>query len=262
MVIYVDLVILINFIFDLFLMMVVNTILKRNKKMFRLILSSLFGGLSILALFINFNTLTLFLFKIVISIGMIIIGFGYNDIKYFIKNITHLYLASMILGGFMYFLNINFSYRNEGLIFVYKGLSVNIIGIMILGPLILISYLKENKSLKVNYNNYYKCELYFDMKHKIVINAFLDTGNKLKDPYTNKNIILINGDLIDERIRSPMYVPYNTLNNHGLLKCYKGCLLVIDNRSTRNFLIGISENKIGIDGVDCIINNNILEELL
>lgn len=262
MIVYIDVVIFINFIFDLFLIMSVNSILKRHAKMFRMILSSLFGGISILGLFIKFNTLSLFIFKIFISIVMLLISFGYKDLKYFSKNFIHLYLCSMILGGFMYFLNVQFSYKNDGLIFAYKGLSVNIIGIMILGPIILVKYIRESKVLKLNYNNYYEGELYLDKKNRIIMNCFLDTGNKLKDPYANKSIILINDGLINFKNKTPIYVPYNTLENHGLLKCYKGGMLIINNRSTRNFLVGVSEKKIGIEGVDCIINNQILEELL
>ncbi|MGM9835024.1 MAG: sigma-E processing peptidase SpoIIGA [Bacilli bacterium] len=262
MIVYLDVVIFINFIFDLFLLMSVNSILKRHIKMYRMILGSLFGGVSILGLFIEFNSLTLFIFKIVISVIMLLISFGFKDIKYFFKNFVHLYLCSMILGGFMYFLNIQFSYKNDGLIFAYNGLSVNMIGIMILGPIILVKYIKENKLLKLNYNNYYECELYLDKKNRIIMNSFLDTGNKLKDPYSNKSIILINKGLIDFKNKKPVYVPYNTLENHGLLKCYKGGMLIINNKSTRNFLVGVSEQKIALEGVDCIINNQILEELL
>ena len=259
---YLDVVIVINFVFDLFLLVCVNHLLKRNTRFIRMVIASLFGGISILALFISFNSFTLFLFKMFISIIMILISFGYKDIVYTFKNFIHLYLCSMVLGGFMYFLNIQFSYSNQGLIFAYNGLSVNVIGMFILGPLILISYIKENKSLKLNYNNYYKCELYMDKKHKISMNAFLDTGNKLRDPYSNKSIILVYSDLLANYEGNPLYVPYNTLNNHGLLKCYKPYMIVINNRSTKNFLVGVSEKKIGIDGVDCIINNQIMEDLL
>lgn len=260
MIVYLDLVIAINFVFDLFLLVIVNKILKRNAKMYRMVIGSLLGGISILALFISFNTLTLFLFKIFISIIMLLVSFGYKDLRFFFKNFLHLYLVSMLLGGFMYFLNIELSYKNDGLIFFHKGLSINIIGMFILGPLILILYIKENKSLKLNYNNYYTCELFFTKQHKITINAFLDTGNKLKDPYSGKSIILLNKELFDEKNKNAIYVPFNTLNSHGLLRCYKVDKLVIENRIVRNFLVGISDKKIKLDGIDCIINLNILEE--
>lgn len=261
LIVYLDLVILINFVFDLFLLVVVNKILKRNAKMLRMILGSLLGGISIIALFIPFNTITLFLFKVAISVVMLIISFGYKDTRYFFKNFIHLYLVSMLLGGFMYFLNIQLSYDNKGLIFFHKGLSINIIAMFIIGPLILISYIKENKSLKLNYNNYYTCELFLNKNHRITVNAFLDTGNKLKDPYSGKSIILLNKELFDEKKKTPIYVPYNTLNNHGLLRCYKVDKMIIENKIARNFLIGISDEKIKLDGIDCIINLNILEEI-
>ena len=103
----------------------------------------------------------------------------------------------------------------------------------------------------------------FKNNKSVILNSFLDTGNKLKDPITKKGIILINKEVIKGKynIRSPMYVPFNTLNNHGLLKCFKPKYIIIDNKIYDNYLIGLSDNKINIDGVDCLLNYKLMEEL-
>ena len=80
--IYLDLVILLNFFMDLLLLTTVSVVLKRNVKFYKLVLGALLGGLSILILFININSLVLFIIKFVISLCMLLVSFGYKDIIY------------------------------------------------------------------------------------------------------------------------------------------------------------------------------------
>ena len=82
MIVYIDLVFLINFILDLLLLLTINIALKRYSKIKRLILGALFGSISLLYLFIPLNQVLLFIFKIVMSIIMCIIAFGYKNFKY------------------------------------------------------------------------------------------------------------------------------------------------------------------------------------
>ena len=107
--IYVDLVLLLNFAFDFILLLSVSILLRRMISINRLLLGAFIGSLSILLLFININSFTLFILKMFISVIMILVAFGYKSRKYFIKNIGFLYMSSIVLGGFLYFLNIQFS---------------------------------------------------------------------------------------------------------------------------------------------------------
>ena len=70
----------------------------------------------------------------------------------------------MILGGFLYFLNVQFSYKQEGLVFYHDGLSINFIFLLIFSPLILYIYIRQGLTLKNNFSNYYKVNLYFNNK--------------------------------------------------------------------------------------------------
>ncbi len=260
--IYIDLVFIVNFIFDLILLISVNYILRRNVRWSRLILSSLFGSLTIFVLFFKMSRLVLIIYKTIIAILMILIGFGYKNFNYLKKNITYFYLVSMLLGGGIYFLNSQFSYTNKGLVFNNSGLKFSYLIVICISLLIYLKYMFSFKDLKNNYSNYYKCKIYFDKRNYIEVNAFLDTGNKLKDPYSRKSIILLDKNKIsDINIRSPIYVPYNSLNNHGLLTCFKALRLEINGKSIDKFLVGISQEKFFIDGIDCIISSSIMEGL-
>lgn len=263
MTIYLDLVLFLNFAFDFILLLAVNIVLKRNVKLRRILLGSLIGSISILFLFIKLNSLTLFLLKVIVSTLMSLITFRFRTMKYTFNNLMYLYMISTILGGFLYLLNIEFSYKQDGLVFYFKGLSVNFIALLLIAPLIIIIYIKQTKKLKNNYSCYYSVEIVFKNNQSVILNGFLDTGNKLKDPITNKGIILINKDVIKGKynIRSPMYVPCNTINTHSLLTCFKPKHIIIQDKVYTNYLIGLSDNLISIDGVDCLLNYKLMEEL-
>ena len=256
--IYIDLVLFLNFAFDFILLLSVSTILKRNAKINIIIKGSFIVSLSILLLFININNVTLFIFKLIISVLMIITSFGYKSVRYFIKNMTFFYMSSIILGGFLYLLNIEFSYKNEGLVFYHNGLSINFIMLIILSPIIIYIYIKQCKSLKHNYNNYYKIDIHYKNETK-KINSFLDTGNKLVTPYNKSPVILVNKKIFHNIDENYIYVPFNTVNNTGILECIKVDEVIIEGVGIRkNVIVGLTDS-IKIDGVDCILHTKLLE---
>ena len=56
-------------------------------------------------------------------------------------------------------------------------------------------------------------------------------------------------------------VPYETVNDKGLLKCIKANKIDIEGVGIKKkFLVGIMDDKISIDGVNCILNYRLLEE--
>ena len=254
--IYLDYIFFINFIFDLLLLLSVSIILRRNVSIKRIILGALFGGISIFTLFVKINSLELFLLKLLISIIMTLITFKYKNIKYTLKNISYLYMSSMILGGVLYFLNIEFSYKQEGLIFYNNGFSINLIVLVILSPIIIYIYIKQAFNLKLNYSNYYKVKIKYKNK-ELNLNAFLDTGNKLKDPITKIPVVMVEESNF-KNIDKYLYVPCHTISGSSIIKCIIPDEFKIDGIN-KKVLLGLSKN-IKIDGIDCILNPILLEE--
>lgn len=257
--IYLDLLFFLNFGFDFLLLLVVSIVLRRNVALIRIILGGLIGALSIFILFFPINSFELFAIKIIISIIMLLVTFSYKNIRYFMKNFFFLYSASMILGGFLYFLNTEFSYKQEGLIFYHDGLSINVIFLIIFSPVILYIYIRQAKLLKNNYSNYYKVNIYYQHK-KIRLNGFLDTGNQLTDPYTGKPIIIINQKIIKKEPKEFLMIPIKTIHDTSLMKCIKIDELEIIGVGTRkNVLVGLASQNLEMEGIDCILQQSLLE---
>ena len=103
-------------------------------------------------------------------------------------------------------------------------------------------------------NTVYNVSIKFKTK-EINVEGFLDTGNKLIDPYFHRPIILLRKGLISLKSKKIIYVPFSSLNNNGLLKCI-GCeYILVDDKKYDNVLVGISENL----NMDCILNERLFD---
>jgi len=248
MTIYIDLLFILNFIYDGLVLLTVSVTLKRNISFKRILLGSLIGGISIFLIFIPINKYLLFILKILAGLLMTLVTFKYKNLKYFINNTIYLYMCSVILAGFLYFLKIEFS-------------DLSYLISLSIAPVILYLYIKEQKKLK-KVVNYYK-DILITLKNNYVleVTGFIDSGNKLKDPITNKYIILINKNKLNGiyNIRSPMYVPIKTVNSTSLLECISIKNIIIDNKIYTDYLLGLSDTFNGFDGVECLLNYHLLE---
>ena len=246
MIIYIDLLILLNFIYDLLILNVIAIILKRNTNKKRLLLSSLFGEISIIMLILKLDYITLSIFKVILALIINVISFRYKNLKYTIINLSYFYMISIILGGFIYYCYLN---------------NINYIITMLIIPILLTIYIIQYNN-KIKYNNYYNVVININDKHKINAVGYLDTGNNIIDPISTKPIIVINKELIDFNIKYYQIIPIQVLNNTVLLKCIKIKNININNKIIKDVMLGISESKIRIDGVDCLLNNKLRKELL
>ena len=245
MIIYLDLLIILNIIYDYLILYVVSMVLKRNINKKRLLLSSLIGELSILLLLLKTNYIIILITKLLLALLMNIISFKYKDIRYTIINLCYFYMISIILGGFIYYCYLN---------------NINYLLIMLLIPLLLTIFIILFND-KHKYQNYFDVVININDKHKINLVGYLDTGNNLIDPVSLKPIIVINKELIKFKIKYYYLIPIQVLNNNLLLKCIKINNITINNKVINNVMLGISDTKINIDGVDCLLNNKLRKEL-
>lgn len=216
-------------------------------------MSSLFGSISIIVLYIKFNSLFLFILKLSLAIIMILIAFGYKDIKYFINNLVYFFLNSLLLGGFIYLVNLKL--KNS----IINSLFNNIILLIICSPLIIYIYTKYLIKLKNFYSLKYKIDIY--IKGQVInLTAYNDTGMNVINPYSKEPVIVVNKGLLNEKNLNYLLIPCNTINNTFLMKCYKADNVYVSGiGNIKKALIGVSPIKINIEGVNSLINKDILE---
>ena len=237
--VYVDLIFILNVLLDFILLMSVSVTLTRNATIKRLFLGSLMGGVSTFSLFLNIGSVSLIFIKVILGILMVIISFGYQNIKYTFNNLFYLYTISFSVGGVLYIFMDNGYYNYFILIIVFI--------------IICYLYIKQRKIYKTSYINYYKVEIYYKNKC-LKLTGYLDTGNKLYDIYKHRPIILID-KMIKYNDDEIIYVPYESLNNVSILKCFKADMIIINKHIFYNYLVGLSNNEFKIDGINCILHS-------
>lgn len=252
--VYVDLLVIEDLILNYVILLGTGIMLNRITRLKKIFLSSVIGTIPLIFLFTNVNNLIISLISLLFSVLMSIISFKYKDILYTIKNIIYMYFISIFLAGSIYLINVNFLPQIENYL-------LNVTILIILSPIITYTYIKSIKQVQINYSNYYQIDIYLKNGQIKSINSYLDTGNKLKDPYKNRPIILIDKNLIKYEKEKTILVPYNTIDSHGLIECIKPDKVFIKNIGYRkNLLIGLID-EVGIEGADCILNQELLERI-
>ena len=83
----------------------------------------------------------------------------------------------------------------------------------------------------------------------------MDTGNSLIEPYNNRKVIIINKK-VDEKY---FLVPYKTINDESLIKCFNPRKVYIDGLGERNDIsVGIINKR--FIGYNCLLNCKLMEE--
>ena len=252
--VYVDLLVIEDLFLNYLVLLGTGLILNRITKFKEVFLSSVIGLIPLIFLFMNINKLILSIINLVFSIIMSIISFKYKNVIYTVKNIIYMYFISVFLAGSIYLINTTFLPKIDNTL-------LNVIVLLILSPLITCIYVKSIKNLRINNSNYYLVDIYLKDLPKITLNAYLDTGNKLIDPYTFNPIILVTKKMIPYNLDKYLYVPYNTIGNKGLLKCFRPEKIYIDKVGYRyKLLVGLVDS-LNLENADCLLNQKLLERI-
>lgn len=203
--IYVDVVFIENLLLN-YIILCATAIIGKNKLHFlRFLLASSFGSLyAILNYIISLTNLENFLLKLFISSFMILISFDNKKIKIFLKNLIMFYLTSFTFGGAAFMLLFFVSpesiiYENGHFIGTYPLKITFFGGALGFAVIALVAKFIKNKISNT------LCDLEISFKGKIIkIKTLVDSGNLLKEPISNQDVIVVQKSslegLIDKKI--------------------------------------------------------------
>lgn len=196
MTIYLDIILCENLLMNYIILFATYVIIKPKTKypQIRMILSSLLG--SIYAIIVYLNILSIYtnlLAKITLSVVMVYIAFAPPNVKQLLKQILIFYLVSFIFGGctfaLIYFLKPENVEMKNGVFVGMYPIRVGLIAGVIAFIITQIAF-KINKSKLNNKNTFIEIELY--NKNKMTkARALLDSGNMLKEPISQKPVIVV-----------------------------------------------------------------------
>ncbi|MGO5051922.1 sigma-E processing peptidase SpoIIGA [Lachnospiraceae bacterium LCP25S3_G4] len=240
---YVDVLFLVNFMMDYFVLLIVRKILKCSATHFNICIGSAVGSLLtciVIVLPIPYAFMKLILFHVVINTFMIRIGLKIKYSKTFWKAFVTLYISAFLLGGVFEYLH---QYVRIGSLFFAAAI---VSYYVVQGVWRFITYIQKNEMRKC------KVTLYLNNKEH-TLNALVDTGNSLSDPMTGKPVSILERKtakrlMNQEKIHSMRYIPYHTIGEStGVLpaiRLEKMCIHLEEEHWIHNPIIGICEQDI------------------
>lgn len=211
--VYPDIIFIINFFMDLFLLYVLKVINKKSSSLIKLLIASAIGGIAtaLLGIFPWLNVLIRFiLMNIVTSLVMIRIAFGKLYLSDMLKQILVFYVITYFFGGLInsiyYYTDIKIIITNLGNGHYLSNLSWGtlIISILIIIPFVLV-LIWLYKWYKSNSREIYDVDLKL-LDKSIHIKGFMDSGNCLYDPINKKPVIVVDEETIKELISPEFYL--------------------------------------------------------
>ena len=201
MVFYADIILLLNLVIDYFILLATAKILNLNYKPARLISGAGIGAVYSLVFFIqSLSFFHIFLSKILLSLVIVWLSFGFKHLFLFIQTLAVFYVVSFVTGGgvlaFQYLFNIEHTVING--IYVSKTSSP----FMVISIIVIVFFailLFSNKTIKSIKRKNNIANKIIDLKiiignHSCECRGLIDTGNQLYDPITRKPVMVIEAE--------------------------------------------------------------------
>lgn len=278
-IIYLDILLAINLFVNYFILLSVAKFLYLRPKRLKLVLGACVGAFFSLYIFLpEQNIIFSLIIKILMAALIIITSFGFKNSNFF-KLLTCFCLMSFSFSGLNFVLWLTF--KPYGMIFnngiVYFNISPLILIFSTLIAYFILEFMNKFLGKHICKELYYHVFIKFDNKNA-EFDAMLDTGNNLKEPFSNlpvilvrqkdiKNIININ---INKNIFDKNYeinnkfrlIPFCGVSDSGFILGFKPDFVKIEtsNKNKKYFekdaYIGICDEK---NLNNCLIGPEILD---
>lgn len=254
---YVDVLFLVNFMMDYILLLILKKMLKCTATHGSICLGAAIGSFLtciVVILPIPYAVFKFILFHVFVNTFMIRVGLKIKNIRCFVKAYFLLYIGSFLLGGVLQ----SFAqYVRIGSLFFATAIG----GYWIVSKV--WDYIAELQKVNQIY-----CEVDLYIKgEKYRVKGIIDTGNRLRDPFTNQPVSILGRDMArkllgNEKVSQVHYIPYHSVGKkEGILPAVKieqMCIHREDECWIKEPLIGISDEEISAGGeYQMILNPNL-----
>lgn len=261
---YIDNLFFINFVMNLYLLMLVNYSVKRTATRLRMIGSAVLGaGVYCGSFFIPVVPIVINLLvgTVLVSCIMIIISFKPVSFKAFLKLMEILIGYSFFMGGGIIFVINRIGGWNSKFTGVFTILGAA--GILYM----LITYIYQ--SYQKNKSMFCKVTL-LRKENFVTVRALVDTGNTLIEPISGKPVSIVNRNIAEGLWQTGLpnvfrAIPYHSIGcNKGILKGYELQEMIVEWEGVKltfhNVYLGIAEDAVAsLENYGMILNPRLLE---
>lgn len=199
MVIYMDVIWLLNLLVDAMLLWLTAIILKRRIKLWKVFIGALIGSLLIILSLTPLSSYAGSPFvKLGFSIIMVYSVFGFKRMKYFISNLLTFYFITFLTGGILigthYFIHFDLQLENNVLLASVRGFGDPISWLFILFGIPIAWYFSKRRIEAFEITNIQYDQL-VDVEMEINgvfihLKGLVDSGNQLYDPLSNQPVMV------------------------------------------------------------------------
>lgn len=254
---YIDIYIILNFIMNLFLLMITAIVRQKRCHIFRLFLSSF--AVSLLSAVSTYYLWGNMIWQIILAViqmgGLVILAFEYEGIKARISDCVTFVFLTFFAGGsisvFVGFLSHGIN-RSEGISIVFIIVAVIFLFILFFVFRWEIIRGQHQKKSVMSAKIVHKGKEYR-------IRALYDTGNHLISPYTGEGVAVISKKLSEEmelnKEQNPILIPYTSVGGSGLLEAYRiDYVYLSDGKTKKSLLVAVSDNLREQSDIQMILN--------
>jgi len=220
MIIYADVLICINLILDYFLLGFTALLLKTKISFFRQLIGAFVGGLSSLMILIERESLAVSItVRVITSVLVVLSTFGFSSVSLFVRRICVFFSASFLFSGCMTAL---IELINPIGLIVHNGIVYYDLSALLLVTLSGVIYVVLSLILRFSKRSAHStCRLKIEEGNGgAEIIALIDSGNRLKEPFSEKWVLLL-----DPRYSSELkgegkphrIIPYSTISGEGMI---------------------------------------------
>ena len=245
MVIYVDELFLENFIMNYIILYITAYFSKVKHKWYRLSLAAIIGATYVILTYIvNISIYNSLISKVILSVLIVIVGFNFKRTIEFLKIICVFYLTTFAIGGAGFcigYFSDAVTITKTGMIYV-KEISLKIVIISMLVTFIMAKVVVMLLRNRVNLSSeYFEIDIFLD-DIKLKLNAFLDTGNTIHEPFSKRSVVFVEADELKAFMPREIYeilikgegvdkikddfwkskivlIPFSTINESYQIKC-------------------------------------------
>lgn len=207
--IYLDVIWLLNFSFDLFLLLLTAIALKRKIFKIRILLAALLGSSIVIMMFTPLAAIATHpIGKMMISMLMVWLAFGFKRFRYFFQSLLTFYFVTFMVGGGMigahYFLQAEMSYLDGVLMTNTTGFGHPISWLFVLIGFPLIWVFSRNRiegleAKKIKFDQIVNVTIRVEST-ELLLKGLVDSGNQLFDPITRSPVMIIDTLKVREKL--------------------------------------------------------------
>ncbi len=263
-VIYVDVLYVINFFITFLLLLATARFTKKGRNTLRFIISSALGGAYSLIIIADVSELFSTVSKVIASAVIVLVAFRFTGVSSFFKTYIVFYVMNFLFLGVIYGLSLllktPYIQLARGTVYLdisARGLLLSAFFAYIVSSLVIRIYnrrLASGEVLDITVEN--------DGK-SVTLSALSDTGNKLREPFSDYPVIIADRALLNgvSDGKSTRLIPASTVSGNSFMLSFKPDRVSVKtsrgNEEIENVYIALSDDMKS-DDFSAVINPEIL----